>query len=133
MGTSCLDENHGRRRQESLLGPPQVAPSHVTCDALSSPPRSSVQWWWIVGLALSISVSCRSKEQESAIPRVTPTPPTTVPAPSARPSPTVITEPFDPSREQTVEELDEMGRTIDADGDGIPNGYDNCPAVPNPD
>jgi hypothetical protein len=92
-----------------------------------------MSWLGIVGLAFSFSVSCRSNKSEPPSALSMPTPSVAAPAPSASPSPTVSREPFNPSREQTVEELDEMGTAIDADGDEIANAYDNCPAVPNPD
>ena len=54
------------------------------------------------------------------------------PSPSASPSPTARMVALD-QRELTFDQVINAARTIDADGDGISNADDNCPAVPNAD
>ena len=53
-------------------------------------------------------------------------------SPPGSPSPTPRMAPTD-QRELTFDQVINAARTIDADGDGISNADDNCPAVPNAD
>ena len=55
------------------------------------------------------------------------------PTPSANPSPTPRGQVSPDQQEMTFDEVIKGARLIDADGDGIPNGEDNCPAVANAD
>lgn len=56
---------------------------------------------------------------------------TTTPPPSPSPTPQQQIPPD--QREQTFDQVIKGARQIDADGDGISNGVDNCPAVANAD
>lgn len=53
------------------------------------------------------------------------------PSPSASPSPTPQGPRSPDPQEMTFDEVIKAAKQIDADGDGIPNGEDNCPSVPN--
>jgi len=59
--------------------------------------------------------------------------PVSTPSPSPSPSPTPQQQIPPDQREQTFEQVIKGARQIDADGDGISNGVDNCPAVANAD
>jgi len=55
------------------------------------------------------------------------------PTPLANPSPTPRGQVSPDQQEMTFDEVIKSARLIDADGDGIANGEDNCPVVPNAD
>lgn len=55
------------------------------------------------------------------------------PAASASPSPTPRAQVSPDQPEMTFDEVMKGSMLVDADGDGIPNGADNCPAVANAD
>jgi Thrombospondin type 3 repeat len=59
--------------------------------------------------------------------------PVSTPSPSPSPSPTPQQQIPPDQREQTFEQVIKGARQIDADGDGISNAVDNCPAVANAD
>ena len=59
--------------------------------------------------------------------------PVSTPSPPPSPSPTPQQQISPDQREQTFEQVIKGARQIDADGDGISNGVDNCPAVANAD
>ena len=59
--------------------------------------------------------------------------PVSTPSPSPSPSPTPQEKIPPDQRERTFDQVIKGARQIDADGDGISNGVDNCPAVANAD
>lgn len=76
------------------------------------------------GSDLESNPSCVVHFQSKNLPR---------PSASASPSPTHPAQVPPDQREMTFDEVIKGSKLIDADGDGIPNGDDNCPAVANAD